>query len=485
MRFAASLLACALPCFAGDYVVLTSVDSKDPYSAAASAMAEFRKAGTPVAFDPARPEAILPRLRELKPVHVAIVLRPEQLDINLARRMLSVASQVDSDPFVDFGYGFITGATAEDAKAFVANIVRASSMERPRTVGEAVVWGGEGGCVASDRPYAAGTLRFASHHLAFRAPDGQHGRDQAFIDANLPSLAGRGAVMFGGHGMPWEIGTGPRAEDVAKVNLFPAVVFNYACHTGVALKWHNEIWEADAVRHTIETIEAERSFALSVIKAGATGYVAYVNPRPAGPELSIDFQRVLAGASLGESRRADWAKIALGYLGYGEKGIVPPEVVDGSRTARKGMDIVRDLMLDGATGGILYGDPALRPFPPSTGSLPQTVESKQDGKNLRVTLRVSAESAWVWCCDPFRKDGDGMAMKVCDRIELPAGFGGVATADVESAVWGKTTLKPLPVIVAEEEDQGKRWLHVKAGFSAVERPSGDIQVVVVLKPKTR
>lgn len=485
MRLAASLLACALPCFAGDYVVLTSVDSRDPWYAAAAAMAEFRKAGTPVAFDPAQPDTILPKLKELKPVHVAIVLRPEELDTNLARRFLRVASQVDADPFVDFGYGFITGATPEDAKAFVANIVRVSSMERPRTVGEAVVWGGDGGCVADEQPYAAGTLKFASRRLAFRAPDGKHGRDQAFIDANLPSLGGRGAVMFGGHGMPWEIGTGPRAEDVARVSLFPAVVFNYACHTGVALRWHNETYEPDTIRHTIEAIAPERSFALSVIKAGATGYVAYVNPRPAGPELSIDFQRVLAGASLGESRRADWAKVTLGYLGFGEKEIVPPAVVDGARTPRNGLDAVRDLMLDGATGGILYGDPALRPFAASPGTLPQSVEVKPDGKNLRVTFRVSADSAWVWCCDPFRKDGDGMAMKVCDRIELPRAFGDPASVEVESATWGKTALKALPVVAAEEQDQGKRWLHLKAGFSAVERPSGDVLVVVVVKAKSR
>lgn len=210
MRPFAALLALALPAFAGDYLVLSSVDPKDPYYAAATAIADFHKAGTPVAFDPEHPDAILPKLKELHPVHVAIVLRPDELDINLARRFLRVAAQVDSDPFVDFSYGFITGATPEDAKAFVANIVRASSLKRPLTVGQGVVWGGDGGCRADDIPYTAGALSLPSHRLAFVAPDGQHGRDQKFIDENLPSLGGKGAVMFGGHGMPWEIGSGPR-----------------------------------------------------------------------------------------------------------------------------------------------------------------------------------------------------------------------------------------------------------------------------------
>jgi hypothetical protein len=485
MRRLAALLTLALPAFAGDYVVLSSVDAKDPYYAAATAISDFHKAGAPLAFDPEHPESILPKLKELQPVHVAIVLRPEELDINLARRFLRVAAQVDADPFVDFGYGFITGATPEDAKGFVANIVRASSLERPRTVGQGVVWGGEGGCRADDYPYTAGTLKFPSHRLAFVAPDDKHGRDQKFIDENLPSLGGKGAVMFGGHGMPWEIGSGPRAEDVAKIDLFPAVVFNYACHTGVALKWHNEKYEAEAVLHTIETLAPEKSFALSVIHAGATGYVAYVNPRPAGPELDIDFQRVLAGASLGESRRQDWAKITLGYLGFGEKGIAAPDVVDGSRSPRAGVDMVRDLMLDGAAGGILYGDPALRPFPAASTSLPQSVEASHSTGQIRITIRVAASDAIVWCCDPFRMDGDDMAMKVYDRIELPKEFGEVASARADSAKWGTTTLTTMPVLVAEETDQGKRWLHVKVNFSRIEKPSGDINVVVTVRAKKK
>lgn len=485
MRPLAALLALALPAFAGDYLVLSSVDAKDPYHAAATAIADFHKAGAPLAFDPAHPESILPKLKELQPVHVAIVLRPEELDINLARRFLRVAAQVDADPFVDFGYGFITGATPEDAKTFVANIVRASSLKRPRTVGQGVVWGGDGGCRADDIPYTAGTLTFPSHRLAFVAPDGQHDRDQKFIDEILASLGGRGAVMFGGHGMPWEIGSGPRAEDVAKIDLFPAVVFNYACHTGVALKWHNEKYEAKDVLHTIETLAPEKSFALSVIRAGATGYVAYVNPRPAGPELDIDFQRVLAGASLGESRRQDWAKITLGYLGFGEKGIAAPDVVDGSRSPRAGVDMVRDLMLDGATGGILYGDPALRPFPAASTSLPQGVETSHSTGAVRVTFRVNASASFLWCCDPFRMDGDDMAMKVYDRVEVPKDFGDVASARVDSATWGAATLTTMPVLVAEEFDQGKRWLHVKVNFSRIEKASGDINVVVTVRAKKK
>ena len=482
MRRLAAVLLLALPAAAGDYVVLSGVDEKDPYYPAATAIARFHKGADIVRFDPEHPETVLARLRELKATQVAIVVRPEQIDINSVRRFLKTAAQVDEDPLVDFDFGYITGATAEEAVRFVENIVRASKQERPRRVGQAKVQGGKSPCSASDGEYAAGSLKFPSRVLVFNPPDGEQGRDQKFIDGNLASLAGCGAIMMGGHGMPWEIGSGPRAEDIAKVNLFPAVVYNYACHTGVALRWHD--WKYDKGEYVdhLATIGAEKSFALSVIHAGATGYVAYVNPRPAGPELSIDFEKMLAGATLGESRRQDYAKVVLGYLGFHEKAIAAGDVEEGHRKAAKDVDPVRDMMLDDATGGILYGDPAMRPFAPAANVLPQTVEAKREGAAIHVTFRVAAMGAGVWCWDPFVKGEKTMAMKVCDRIELPAGFK-VESVTVDGATRGKDTLTTRPVLFAEETDGGKRFLHVKVNFTYDEKQFGDIEVRVTVKGK--
>ena len=478
------LLFASLPCAAGDYVVLSSV-SKSAYDRAAQALARHHEGAPIVPFDPADPEAVLPRLRELAPRYVAIVVHPEEIDVNSVRRILVMATKVDDDPFVDFEFAYVTGASHEEALKFVENIVRASKLQTPLRVGHSPVYGGKTPCQARDTELALGPLRFPERLVAFSPPDGKEGRDQKFVDANLKTLAGCGAILMGGHGMPWEVCSGARAEDVARVDLFPAVVFNYACHTGVTLRWLDEKFEkGDRVARFAE-IEAKKSFALSMIGAGATGYVAYVNPRPAGPEMSTDFHRLLAGATLGETRRRDYDKIVLGYVGFGEKGIVPPVLKDGGRKPQRELDIVRDMMLDAATGGIAYGDPAFRPFPATPAALPQSVEAQKDGADLRVTFRVRADFVFVWCIDPFAQSaGDRrMLMKVCDRVEIPEGFE-PDTVTVEAATFGETALETLPVMHALESDSGKRFLHIKLNWPQGARVSGDVEVRVRIAGKT-
>ncbi len=471
MRRLAAALLLALPAAAGDYAVLSGVGETDPYYPAAAAIAQFHKTTDIVLFDPEHPEEALARLRELKPAQVAIVVRPEQIDVSSVQRFIKVAAQVDEDPFVDFNFGFITGATAAEAVKFVENIVRASKQKHPLLIGQARVGGPIGPCKASNGQYVVGSLRFQTRELMFNPPDDSvaddpfGSRDQKFIDKNLGSLAGCGAIMFGGHGVPWELIHGPRAEDIARVNLFPAVAYNYACSTGVTLKWSGG------------TIAAEKSFALMVIRAGATGYVGYVNPRPGGPELEIDFRKMLAGATLGEARRQDYAKVTLGYLGFKEKGIVAGDVKE-EQPRTQGVDLCRDA-LDWAVGGILYGDPAMRPYTTATKGLP-TVETTRNGAAIQVTFKVPADSAGVWCYDKFVRAEKGIMRKVTDRIELPAGFD-VDSATVVRATQGNIALTTLPVLFAEETDRGKRYLQIKVNFQESAMPSAEVEVRIMVK----
>jgi len=478
IRSAACLLALSLSASA-DYVVLTGFDDDDPYHEAARLLAAHHGTEHLIRFDPAKPDEVLPALRRIAPRHVAIVLRPEQIDVDSVRRILRMAAAVDDDPFVDFAFGYVTGATAQEAAAFVRNIVKASKEDRARKVGKASVWGGKHGCLATDGIYAAGAMRWPMRSLRFTAPDGKHGRDQDFIDAELASLEGCGAIIMGGHGMPGEIGTGPRAEDLAGLELFPAVAFNYACYTGVTGRYPERRYERGTFLHRMSHVEKKRSFALAMIRAGVTGYVAYVNPRPAGPEMSIEFQRVLAGATLGAARRRDYDKVCLGYLGFGERGIVAGDWPDGARVPAKDVDAVRHMMLDGATGGILYGDPAMRPYP-GESELPLKVETKMRDGALAVTMRVDAGMAYVWCADPFRRFGKSMATKTCARVPLPDGWDTVTSVSVASATWGGADVETLEPVWAIETDRGRRYLHVKANFKREHR-RGDIVVTVVAR----
>jgi len=473
-----------------DYVVLSGVGEKDPYDEAARRLAAHKGGAPIVRFDPAKPAEVVPRLRELSATHVAIVVRPEQIHVNTVRRMLKAATTLDPDPFVDFEYGFITGATAEEAVAFVENIVKAAEGEVPRKVGRAAVGGwAKDESRAENGTYAVGRLSFPMREIRFTNFSEGHGGNEGFIRKELPTLAGCGALIMGGHGMPWEIVHGPKAEDLAGVTLFPAVAFNYACHTGVTLRYPERSYERgkDAYRMELKEIEAKKSFALAMLRSGVAGYVAYVNPRPAGPELTIDFQRCLTGSSLGEVRRNDWSKIVLGYLGFDEPGITVPDYPDGKTVPRSSVDAVRHLMLEGATGGILYGDPEFRPFPEAKKELPLSTEVKRDGDRLTIRMRMPYAMSGIWCQDPFRRAPSGdrkMAMKIYDRVELPADFPTVRTVRYESARGGRAKLETLPVVWAEETDRGKRFLHVKAGFDrgfqgGVLGYRGDIDVTLV------
>jgi hypothetical protein len=467
------------------YAVLVGFESGDPYHAAARRLAAHHGTKHLIRFDPHDPEAVLPILEQLQPTHVAIVLRPEQIDVNSVRKILRMATKVDADPFVDFDYGYITGSTAEEALQFIKNIVETSKRKLPRKVGQTAVWGNAGKGTATDEPYRIGHLSFPSRSLRFRAPDGEQGRDQAFLDENLRTIEGCGAIIMGGHGMPWEIVSGPRAEDMDRLDLFPSIVLNYACYTAVTGTYSEREWSGRNVLDRLKEIETRRSFALAVIRRGAVGYVAYVTPRPAGPEMTTDFQRILTGETMGAVRRRDYAKVLLGYLGFGENGIVPPEVVDGEGMPRAKLDSVRHMMLDSATGGILYGDPAYQPYPVVRDALPLSAKSGVKDERLHVTLRLRARDAYLWGADPFRRFDENtrqMAMKLYDRVVVPKRIGPIRSVSIESATWGGQEIEVLPVVWAEEHDRGERYLHVKANF-ARNAGRGDIEIRFVAGPE--
>ncbi len=459
----------------GDYVVFCSPGDSDYYQAARKLRdARPDKLGVQP-FDPEKPEAALPLLRRFEPRYVVFVLRPEQIHVNSVRRILKMATKVDDDPFVDFEYGFITGATGMEAIRFVENIIKAPTKKHAPRVGRGAVTGGSWPARAHDTEFRSGALVRPMREIYFKPKD-EHGRDQDFIDEHLPSFEGCGAIIMGGHGMPWEVVSGPRAEDVDKLNLFPSIAFNYACHTGVTLKYPEREYQAGEFVNRIKEVDAKKSFALAMIRTGVVGYTAYVNPRPAGPEMSIDFARALAGETLGAIRRNDYDKITMGYLGFGEPGITVPDVVDGERKARSEVDAVRHMMLEGATGGVLYGDPSYQAYEVSDDVLPLRTKVMRDGKTLRIAISLQGRYTYLWGADPFRRFDEKtrtMAMKLYDRVELPDEFE-VKDVRITSAKWGGKDIETLEPVWAIEQDRGKRYLHVKANFAR--GGSGDVVV---------
>ncbi len=98
-------------------VVLSAVAEDDPYHEVVRLLLE-RGAAQVVPYDPRKPNAAFKTLGSLRPGFVAVVIKPGDLDVNVHFDLLERAAALDADPFVDFAFGYFTGATAEEAIAF-------------------------------------------------------------------------------------------------------------------------------------------------------------------------------------------------------------------------------------------------------------------------------------------------------------------------------------------------------------------------------
>lgn len=472
-----AVLAAALPVRPqgvgqADYVVLAAFGAEDPFDAAAQVLVAARAAAL-VRFDPADLEPVRAALVAAAPRHVAVVVRPEQLDFVLQRRLLQLATEIDADPFVDFAFGYITGRTADEAVA----LARRGSERQPRAVAGSVatVAGGVDRSLLLRRPHALRGAALPGLQLQCAGEQAfpETGRDRAFLERRLPLLADCDVVTFVGHGMPHEVIGGPTAADLAGLDLQDAVVLNVACYTGVTHAWFEDDWRAGVVRR--REVALADSFGLAVLGAGAVGYTAYLCPRPAGPELETDLAALVAdGASLGEARRRDYDKTVLGFLGFGAERLALSPVADGM-ALRPDRDAVRDLMLEGATGGVLFGDPACVPFERRDDEAPVAIEVEAVDGALRVRARAAAMAVWLHCADPTARWGRTMAMRVHARVPLAGRL--VEDVVVDELRVGNRT-QPSRVLWAVEHDHGQRFLQCKVNWPRDERAIGALSLVL-------
>lgn len=464
VAFAASLVA-------QDYVVLAAFAASDPYDTAAQHLAKHHRAEV-VRFDPADVEPLRLVLTKTAPRHVALVMRPEQLDFPFQRRFLQLATELDDDPFVDFAFGYVTGRTADDALA----LARRGTARKPRGSGisVAMVAGGVERSMAYAVPHELrkSTLPGLQIYCAGEKEFPQVGRDRAFLKQQLPKLRDRSVVTFAGHGYPREVVGGPTFADLAGLELDDAVVLNVACYTGVTARWFEDDWRAGVV--AAREVPLDESFCLAVLHSGVVGYTAYLCPRPAGPELDTDLAALVAdGCSLGDARRRDYDKTVLGFLGFGEERLRLEPVTAGARLARN-REAVRDIMLECATGGVLFGDPACVPFAARADDSPVEIETGTKVGAIVVKARASTNALYLHCNDPTAEWGKTMAMRVYAR--LPLGDHHVTDVVVDELRLGKEPVASR-VLWAVEHDRGERFVHVKFNFA---RPEQYEQVELLL-----
>jgi hypothetical protein len=465
------------------YVVLTNRhDPGDPFFRAALELARWRKGEILTDFDPLRPEASLARLRALGARHVAIVLPPAEIDANTQRRFLMAAARLDDDIFQDVAYGFITGTEKTSPLEFVK---RARALEKQGLRSEWVKAAVTSGIKSAVHPGAgdptAARAGYTGRNIYWSVCEADPDV-LAFVAGVLPEFGGGGVVSFSGCGDPegiwlfpdrrnaerdkhWKFdpervgqdpaGEMPRitAEMLRGVDLAGSVVFTGVCHTG---SLHRVFVEGDIVSTfgrvdgpTEYLIPEGRSVAGAILDAGAAAYIAPVGPNH-GYRTLIEAQEALEQRlCLGDVLRSTYDDIALTFGRAPELGLYVPEERDVDRGA---------VMASGGANRLLYGDPALRPFP-KTGVEPAIVTSREQlpGKTGFVIRAVSRHQDW-WAWDMFGERGRSDRIRV--TVDLAEGdFKTLAVTAIARGAKGNLIEDVAPKAAVEWID-GRRRLHL-------------------------
>jgi len=456
-----------------NYLVVSLVPPADDFNRAGKILVQ-RHGGQQILADPDNIIDLLPQLQKRQPDFVAFVVRPEHLDINLVQQILKLSTRVDSDPFVDFSYGFITGRDADAA----VKLVKASQAESRNDPGIAQFGVASNQLPRSMEQKTAWPLRKGSVSVTAFMSRGasDEERDDKFIAESMPKLEVAPILLFASHGYPNGLVGGPKAADLKGRDFSGSVALNIACYNGVTSTWFEDDWKTGQVRK--RNVDAKESFCLQIIDSGVAAYIAYVSPRPAGPTMMGDAMLVAsAGQSVGELQRENANSVVLAHLLSGSDTVEIKEFTDGDvlPADRTPGEIVRAM----STGGLLIGDPAFTPFRKKKDANPvsQTVDSKND--RILVDLHIGTPIFHFFASEPINYwDDRSPAM----RLETTVPIDDLKILDVR-LVESSFGDAPYRLVAAVEMHEGKRFVRLKAVF---ERPAtGKLQRLVASGIKGR
>jgi rhamnogalacturonyl hydrolase YesR len=463
------------------YVILTNAPETDAYFEAAKKLSSAHN-GSIVRFDPAKMLALRRKLSSLNPRYVAIVLKPQDIDINLQRQMIALSTRMDDDPFCDFAFGFVTGATAKESVSLVERSLRVPREGLPKTIVTASVTSGRKSSVLSGAGMVlAKQLGYEGKAIYWSCVESDP-QVLGFVRSHIKEVQKNGVVIFTGNGDPegiwlfsdrrnldasrhWpfdptKVGYDPRgempritAEYFRGVDLGGAVVWSGTCHSGVL---HRAFVENDIVstfgkvdRVTEYTIPPGRSLGLAILSDGPSAYLAPIGPNH-GYACSVELHRALsAGLSLGDVMRSRYNEIILGGGGNLDISLYEPD----------GPMLSENPMRGGGANRTLYGDPLLSPFPNSGKDyLRRRLASLPNG-SLRVTCEVVDETAPMFW-DMFGNDPQNPE-RIYTVVELPKGFDHVGTVSASAkAVTGKE-ISLSPCKWGIEKIDGKTLVHLQ------------------------
>jgi hypothetical protein len=282
-------------------IVLDETPGGQPFKPAAEALGKLRAPATLVPLTPSGLGPVFEKLKQLKPKYVAFVVPPGRIEDNFVGEVFQRASRLDDASELDFAYGYITGATSEDAVTLVRNTGRAEKERAsiPKTF------------VAIGQTFAEADLgMFAYQQAALLERYGYRALPINPIDdspdwqrrarSELRQFQNASLVFFAGHGLgDWMCGI--HADALAGIQLDRAVVVSGPCHSAVTTLRHDVEPGGRGVKSV--SIPPERSICLNLIKAGAVsqlGSTASSSWGNVGPVITGFFNEA---ATMGEALR--------------------------------------------------------------------------------------------------------------------------------------------------------------------------------------
>lgn len=338
------------------YVILTDISENDPYYAAVEKLSIYRGAEV-VRFEEEVAEA-QDALRALSPEFMAVLIRPEQMEEGFAFDVFELAKGLEGGYETDVAYGFITGATAEEAVAYVEKVItyeREATPPNPiaRTLwrtGQGSVSGGAEGLaneVTQDAIDLMTELGFQSERVDL---------DQLTKDEIMDEVENVGLLFLYLHGMPNLVECGLNCEGDAIMTedtaAMPEVrlVLSSSCYTGSIHTWYSQNMEApETYEERAAQIDPADSLALGFLRHGALAYIGHMCMWGSNkwPVVLLEAVAENPDLTLGEMMSV-WYDNAKG----------PSIIQESAAQDLVGMDNNRFYY----AAMVLYGDPALRLF---------------------------------------------------------------------------------------------------------------------------
>jgi len=339
-------------------------------------------------------------LAKLAPGFVAVVVPPDTLDVNFHFDLLERASRLDADPFIDFAFGYITGATAEEAEAF-ARSTGIADRKLPHTVLE---FG------PSDR--ATGLSAPAPDQIAegFKVRRLAHEANAAGLVEALRGLKDIGVFNAWGHGGPDGVVDGLNGRELraSGIDMDGALYFSGPCYCGVTGTWYSNA----GGRVERKRVEPAGSFLLALVKAGAGGVFAGLDP-DRGETNHHEWEYLLmTGEPLGMVSKSTYDDVVLAYR---RPRLELPRYEAGKRSPHRD---IHDTMISGGACRALFGDPASRPFDKAAPD-PFAARTRWTEAGLEVTWDGGADLGRYWMpVDIYRAEGR-WTHRIRLRVDVP------------------------------------------------------------------